>query len=133
MVIRVFFSIFLSFFFFFFSVSLLKSCVMYIPTDKAEILTSENESKTASNAGIPAKLRCRAVGAPVVHFSWEREGLNVTSVSEKYTVEEKRVNINTITFITVVNGSIFIYYVKVHIIIYYSLLKLFPRIFVKFN
>lgn len=92
--------VFGAFYFSFFFANVFKSCVMYIPIDKPEILTTENESKTASNADKPAKLRCRAVGAPVVHFSWEREGLNITSVSEKYTMEEKRVNINTIIFIT---------------------------------
>lgn len=62
-------------------------------TDKPEILTTENESKTASNAGMSAKLHCRAVGAPMIRFSWERDGSNITSVSEKYIVEQKRVNI----------------------------------------
>jgi len=67
-------------------------------TDKPEILTMENESKTASNAGMSAKLHCRAVGAPVIRFSWERDGLNITGVSEKYIVEEKEVNTITLLF-----------------------------------
>lgn len=61
--------------------------------DKPEILTTESESKTASNAGMSAKLHCRAMGAPTIHFHWERDGTNVTNVSEKYIIEEKRVNI----------------------------------------
>lgn len=61
--------------------------------DKPEIITTESESKTASNAGMAAKLHCRAVGAPTIRFYWERDGSNVTSVSEKYIVEQKRVNI----------------------------------------
>lgn len=67
-------------------------------TDKPEILTMENESKTASNAGMSAKLHCRAVGAPMIRFSWERDGSNITSVSEKYIVEQKRVNIIALLF-----------------------------------
>lgn len=58
----------------------------------------ENESKTASNAGMSAKLHCRAVGAPMIRFSWERDGSNITSVSEKYIVEQKRVNIIGLLF-----------------------------------
>lgn len=58
----------------------------------------ENESKTASNAGMSAKLHCRAVGAPMIRFSWERDGSNITSVSEKYIVEQKRVNIIALLF-----------------------------------
>lgn len=52
----------------------------------------ENESKTASNKGMSAKLHCRAVGAPMVKMYWERDGSNLTNVSEKYVVEEKRVS-----------------------------------------
>lgn len=52
----------------------------------------ENESKTASTTGMSAKLHCRAVGAPMVKMYWEHNGLNLTSVSEKYIVEKKRVN-----------------------------------------
>ncbi|CAI6356936.1 unnamed protein product [Macrosiphum euphorbiae] len=66
--------------------------VMLIVEHKPEILTTENESKTASNAGMSAKLHCRAVGAPMIRFSWERDGSNITSVSEKYIVEQKRLN-----------------------------------------
>lgn len=46
-----------------------------------------------------ATLRCRAIGAPVIRFTWEREGLNITGASEKYIVEEKRVNIITLIII----------------------------------
>jgi len=50
------------------------------------------DSKTASNSGMSAKLHCRAVGAPKIHFSWKRDESNITSVSEKYIVDENRVN-----------------------------------------
>lgn len=76
-------------------------------TDKPEILTTENESKTASNAGMSAKLHCRAVGAPMIRFSWERDGMNITSVADKYIVEQKRVNITVLLF----NIYIYIIYI----------------------
>ncbi|XP_026818055.1 nephrin-like [Rhopalosiphum maidis] len=66
--------------------------VMLIVEHKPEILTMENESKTASNAGMSAKLHCRAVGAPMIRFSWERDGSNITSVPDKYIVEQRQVN-----------------------------------------
>jgi len=72
----------------------------------------ENISKTASNDGMSAKLHCRAVGAPMIRFSWERDGLNITSVSDKYIVEQKRVNITVILF------KIYIYIYIIHI--YYT-------------
>lgn len=62
-------------------------------TDKPEILTMKYDSKTASNAGMSAKLHCRAVGAPTIHFTWKRDDSKITGVSEKYIVEEKKVNI----------------------------------------
>lgn len=61
-------------------------------TDKPVILITKNESKTASSGGVSAKLHCRALGAPKIRFSWEREGLNITNMSEKYILEEKRVS-----------------------------------------
>jgi len=61
-------------------------------SDKPEILTMENGSKTASNAGMSAKLHCRAVGAPMIQFSWEHDGSNIINVSEKYIVEQRQVN-----------------------------------------
>ncbi|XP_025196659.1 nephrin-like [Melanaphis sacchari] len=66
--------------------------VMLIVEHKPEILTMENESKTASNAGMSAKLHCRAVGAPMIRFSWERDGLNITNIPDKYIVEQKQLN-----------------------------------------
>ncbi|XP_050061787.1 nephrin-like isoform X2 [Aphis gossypii] len=66
--------------------------VMLIVEHKPEILTMENESKTASNAGMSAKLHCRAVGAPMIRFSWERDGSNITSIPDKYIVEQRQLN-----------------------------------------
>lgn len=63
----------------------------------------ENGSKTASSAGMAAKLHCRAIGAPAIRFSWDREGTNIINVSEKYIMEEKRVII--ITFIIVISAG----------------------------
>ncbi|XP_050530864.1 nephrin-like [Daktulosphaira vitifoliae] len=59
---------------------------------KPEMTLLENEMKTASNAGVAAKLHCRAVGAPSVRFTWERDGSNITSLSDKYIVEEKQLD-----------------------------------------
>lgn len=61
--------------------------------DKPEILMTENESKTASNVGALAKLHCRAMGAPTIRFSWEHDEMNITSVPEKYKVEERQVSV----------------------------------------
>lgn len=67
--------------------------------DKPEMTMKANELKTASNAGTLAKLRCRAVGAPRVKFTWERDEVNLSSVTDKYIVEEKKVNIKKIVCI----------------------------------
>lgn len=75
-----------------------KKFIINVFTDKPEILTTENKSKTASNAGMLAKLHCQAVGAPTIRFSWEHDGSNIINVTEKYVVEQKRVSINLIDF-----------------------------------
>ncbi|XP_050438831.1 nephrin [Adelges cooleyi] len=59
---------------------------------KPEIVLKENELKTASNAGVAAKLHCRAAGAPFVHFTWEHDGSNINSMNDKYAVEEKQLD-----------------------------------------
>jgi len=59
------------------------------------------DSKTASNAGMSAKLHCRAAGAPTIHFTWKRDDSKITGVSEKYIVEDKKVNI-IITYVILV-------------------------------
>lgn len=69
------------------------NCYHTCTVDKPEIFTMKNDSKTASSAGMSAKLRCRAVGAPKIHFSWKRDESNIANVSEKYIVEEKRVSV----------------------------------------
>jgi len=63
----------------------------------------KHDSKTASNAGMSAKLHCRAVGAPTIHFTWKRDDSKITGVSEKYVVEEKKVNTIITYGILVVN------------------------------
>jgi hypothetical protein len=93
--------------------------------DKPEILKVGNESKTAGNAGMQAKLHCRAAGAPVIRFSWKREGSNITSVSEKYIVEERQVNnlYNKFCYYyfvhTIRSSDIYTsYYIRVYLYIY---------------
>lgn len=73
-------------------------CLLICVTDKPDIVTSENESKTASSTGMSAKLRCRAVGAPAIQMTWERDGNIVTSPSEKYVIEQRRVNIHQLIY-----------------------------------
>lgn len=52
----------------------------------------ENGSKTASSAGMTSKIHCRAIGAPAIGLTWDRDGTNIATVPEKFVVEEKRVN-----------------------------------------
>ncbi|VVC38576.1 Fibronectin type III,Immunoglobulin-like domain,Immunoglobulin C1-set,Immunoglobulin/major [Cinara cedri] len=66
--------------------------VLLIVEHKPEILAMDNGSKTASSAGMTAKLHCRALGAPAMQFSWDLDGSAVVSVTDKFVMEEKKLN-----------------------------------------
>lgn len=59
----------------------------------------DNGSKTASSANMAAKIHCRALGAPTIRFSWDRDGSNIINVTDKYIMEEKRVNITFVMYL----------------------------------